>query len=48
MLLVVIVAATYALNFFFKVGRYMPNFYEPKDIDREIMLKKLQESKDQK
>jgi hypothetical protein len=40
MLVVVIIAATYALNFFFQLGQYMPILNEPKDLDREMMLKK--------
>ena len=39
-LIVVILAATFALNFFFNLGRYMPKVDEPKDLDREIQLRK--------
>jgi hypothetical protein len=41
MLLAVILAATYLLNFFFSFSSYLPKFYEPKDFDREMLLKKL-------
>ena len=41
MLVLFVIAATYALNFFFDIGRYMPNVHEPKDLEREKLIKKL-------
>jgi hypothetical protein len=40
MLLVIIAAATFVLNFFLSFDNYMPTLNEPKDFDRELLLEK--------
>ena len=44
--IVVIIVATYALNFFFKLGTYLPSAgaKSPQDAERELMMKKLEEA----
>ena len=44
--IVVIIVATYALNFFFKLGTYLPSSgaNSPQDAERELMMKKLEEA----
>ncbi len=42
--LAVIIAATYALNFFLNFSQFVPKAYEPKDFEREMLMKKLEEA----
>jgi hypothetical protein len=44
MFFAVILVATYILNFFFSFSNYLPKFYEPKDLDRELLLRKLDQT----
>jgi len=43
---VVIIVATYALNFFFKLGTYLPTggASSPQDAERELLMKKLEDA----
>lgn len=41
---VVILAATYALNFFFNLSQYVPALNGPAQNDQELILRKLQEA----
>jgi len=43
---VVIIAATYALNFFFKLGTYLPTSgaNSSQDAERELLMKKLEDA----
>ena len=40
----VILAATYALNFFFNLSQYVPNLNSPTANDQELILRKLEEA----
>lgn len=43
--LFVIIAATYALNFFFKLEQYLPDTKnQATGLDRDVLLKKLEEA----
>jgi len=44
MLVAVIIAATFVLNFFLDFSKYVPRVYEPKDFEREMLLKKLDDA----
>ena len=39
LLILVVIAAAFVLRFILSLGNHVPNFYEPRDLEREKLLK---------